>query len=152
MSNEKIFGGKYITQVQYIGNQNYAVSIWNKSGIYIVSRAEGVKSVKIEDPRYYSHTTDLKPMFEKLLGQEMPYLLQRNKNAISLVDVKNNHIQTLIEIRNSDLFCEKLQIDVDRVSGKLKMAYVTWQNDKTYIKEIELPENLIEIMKSAADL
>ena len=30
--------------------------------------------------------------------------------------------------------------------------YVTWQNDKTYVKEIELPDQFIDTLRSAADL
>jgi hypothetical protein len=30
--------------------------------------------------------------------------------------------------------------------------YVSWQNDRTYVKEITLPETFINTLKSAADL
>ena len=67
-------------------------------------------------------------------------MVARNKNAINLVDLRNRHIQPLIEIKNSDLFCEKLCHRVDNETGQVCLIYVTWQNDKTYVKEIELPE------------
>ena len=57
-----------------------------------------------------------------------------------MIDLRNRHIQTLIEIKNSDLFCEKLGVRCDRDTGQLYLMYVTWQADKTYVKEIELPE------------
>lgn len=30
--------------------------------------------------------------------------------------------------------------------------YVTWHNDRTYVKEISLPESFIDTLKSAAEL
>ena len=78
--------------------------------------------------------------------------MTRNKNSINLVDLRNKHIQPLIEIKNSDLFCEKLNVRQDQDTGQVMLMYVTWQNDKTYVKEIELPEQFIDTLRSAADL
>ena len=72
--------------------------------------------MKIEDPRYSSHTTDLKPLFPEQFS-ELPYIVTRNKNGINLIDLRNRHIQPLIEIKNSDLFCEKLCHRVDNQTG-----------------------------------
>lgn len=53
--------------------------------------------------------------------------------------MNNRHIEPLIEVRNSELFCEKLVVThfADQV---IRLLYVSWHNDKTYVKEIELPE------------
>ena len=40
----------------------------------------------------------------------------------------------------------------DTDTGQVFLMYVTWQNDKTYVKEIELPEQFIDTLRSAADL
>lgn len=64
VSEEKIFFGKYVTQLCPITATSYLVSIWNQPGVYIVERRPGHKPEKIEDPRYNSHTTDIKPLFE----------------------------------------------------------------------------------------
>ena len=53
-------------------------------------------------------------------------MVARNKNAINLVDLRNRHIQPLIEIKNSDLFCEKLCHRVDNETGQVCLIYVTW--------------------------
>ena len=82
----------------------------------------------------------------------MPYVVARNKNSINLIDLRNRHIQPLIEIKNSDLFCEKLSLRCDSDTGQVFVTYVTWQNDKTYVKEIELPDQFIDTLRSAADL
>jgi len=93
----------------------------------------------------------LKPLFAENFA-ELPYIVTRNKNSINLVDLRNKHIQPLIEIKNSDLFCEKLSVRQDADTGQVMLMYVTWQNDKTYVKEIELPEQFIDTLRSAADL
>ena len=59
--------------------------------MYIVSRNAHVKPVKIEDPRYNSHTTDLKPLFPEQFN-ELPYVVSRNRNSINLIDLRNRHI------------------------------------------------------------
>lgn len=76
--------------------------------------------------------------------------MSRNKNSINLIDLNNRHIQPLIEIRNAELFCEK--ICISRMDGLIKLMYVTWHNDRTYVKEITLPDQFMETLKSAADL
>ena len=129
--------------------------------MFIVERSPKTKPTKIEDPRYNSHTTDLKPLFPEHFI-ELPYIVTRNKNSIcrtgypvlqiNLIDLRNRHIQPLIEIKNSDLFCEKLNVRQDTDTGQIFLMYVTWQNDKTYVKEIELPEQFIDTLRSAADL
>ena len=81
----------------------------------------------------------MKPLFPEHF-HELPYIVTRNKNSINLIDLRNRHIQPLIEIKNSDLFCEKLNVRQDTDTGQVFLMYVTWQNDKTYVKEIELPE------------
>jgi len=81
-------------------------------------------------------------------------VLARNKNSINLIDLRNHHIQPLIEIRNADLFCEKLclrEMPAEE-GGGISMMYVSWQNDKTFVKEIGLPDQFIETLRSAADL
>lgn len=93
----------------------------------------------------------MKPLFPENFS-ELPYIVTRNKNSINLVDLRNKHIQPLIEIKNSDLFCEKLNVRQDQDTGQVMLMYVTWQNDKTYVKEIELPEQFIDTLRSAADL
>lgn len=93
----------------------------------------------------------MKPLFPENFS-ELPYIVTRNKNSINLVDLRNKHIQPLIEIKNSDLFCEKLNVRQDQDTGQIMLMYVTWQNDKTYVKEIELPEQFIDTLRSAADL
>jgi len=40
----------------------------------------------------------------------------------------------------------------DNDTGQVYLTYVTWQNDKTYVKEIELPDQFIDTLRSAADL
>ena len=40
----------------------------------------------------------------------------------------------------------------DRETGQQYLMYVTWQGDKTYVKEIELPESFMDTLRSAADL
>ena len=74
-----------------------------------MERSAKIKPQKIEDPKYNSHTTDLKPLFPEQFS-ELPYIVQRNKSSINVIDLRNRHIQTLIEIKNSDLFCEKLGV------------------------------------------
>ena len=81
----------------------------------------------------------MKPLFPENFT-ELPYIVTRNKNSINLIDLRNRHIQPLIEIKNSDLFCEKLNVRQDTDTGQVFLMYVTWQNDKTYVKEIELPD------------
>ncbi len=109
------------------------------------------KPQRIDDPRFNSHTTDLKPLFPDSI-ETLPYIISRNKNSISLIDYRNKHIQPLIEIRNCDLFCEKLCVTIEPESGLVRLMYVSWQNDKTFVKEITLPETFINTLKSAADL
>ena len=143
-SNDSIFKGKYVTQMCMVSAGTYCVSIWNQSGVFIVSRDSKSKPIKIEDPRYNSHITDLKPLFPDQLDH-LPYLLERNKNSINLIDLANRSVQPLIDIRNADLFCEKLclrHVPSER-GGGMSMVYVSWQNEKTFIKEIELPESFI---------
>lgn len=60
---DQIFKGKYVTQICKISKGQYVVSVWNQSGVFIVNRDPKEKPIKIEDPRYNSHTTDLKPLF-----------------------------------------------------------------------------------------
>ena len=151
LGDDKIFTGKYVTQVGLLPRGAFICSIWNQSGVFIVDRNPKNKPQKIEDPRYNSHTTDLKPLFPENFS-ELPYIVTRNKNSINLVDLRNKHIQPLIEIKNSDLFCEKLNVRQDQDTGQVMLMYVTWQNDKTYVKEIELPEQFIDTLRSAADL
>lgn len=60
--------GKYITQVCSLGNDRFLIAIWNQSGAFLVNRSKDWKGkpsrpIQIEDPRYNSHTTDLKPLF-----------------------------------------------------------------------------------------
>jgi hypothetical protein len=119
------------------------VSVWNQSGVFLVDRSQAAsgkatKPIHIEDPKYNSHITDLKPLFAGAL-RDFPYIVSRNKNAICLIDLRNNHIQPLIEIRNAELFCEKLAINQDPENGAIKLMYVSWQNDRTFVKEITLP-------------
>lgn len=116
-----------------------------------MDRSSKSKPKKIEDPRYNSHTTDLKALFPDCFS-DFPYIVSRNKNSINLIDLRNKHIQPLIEIKNQDLFCEKMSVRHDSDTGQIWLMYVTWQNDKTYVKEIELPHNFIETLRSAADL
>ena len=151
IGEDKIFGGKYVTQIVVLARGAYLISIWNQAGVFICDRSPKSKPLKIEDPRYNSHTTDLKPLFPDQF-QELPYVVARNKNAINLIDLRNRHIQPLIEIKNSDLFCEKLQLRTDNDTGTVCLMYVTWQNDKTFVKEIELPDQFIDTLRSAADL
>ena len=111
----------------------YLISIWNQAGVFIVDRSPKNKPLKIEDPRYNSHITDLKPLFPDQF-QELPYVVARNKNAINLVDLRNRHIQPLIEIKNSDVFLLSAQSSlgcVKNITGilnvhtqGLKYAYV----------------------------
>jgi hypothetical protein len=123
-----------------VSKGTYCISIWNQSGVFIVNREPGAKAVKIEDPRYNSHITDLKPLFPENFA-ELPYVIARNKNSINLIDLRNRHIQPLIEIRNADLFCEKLCLrETPDSQGGISMMYVSWQNDKTFVKEITLPD------------
>jgi hypothetical protein len=117
----------------------------------LVERRPGHKPEKIEDPRYNSHTTDIKPLFPDEIT-EFPYVITRNRNAINLIDLRNRHTQPLIEIRNSDLFCEKLCLTIDPDSRNIRLMYVSWQKDHTFVKEIQLPGKFIETLKSAADL
>lgn len=68
LSNEQIMPGKYITQICLIGEGKFLVSIWNQSGTFIVNRSgwfggKPAKPVWIEEPRFSSHITDLKPLF-----------------------------------------------------------------------------------------
>ena len=128
--------------------------MWNQSGTFLVNRSPDFsgkpqKPIHLEDPRFNSHTTDLKPLFPNQM-EEFPYIVTRNKNSINLIDINNRHIQPLIEIRNAELFCEK--ITISRVDGFIKLMYVTWHNDRTFVKEITLPEEFMETLRSAADL
>lgn len=150
LGDDKIFNGKYVTQIILLPKGNFLCSIWNQSGVFVVDRTPKSKPVKIEDPRYNTHTTDLKPLFPDFFA-ELPYIVTRNKNSISLIDLRNRHVQPLIEIKNSDLFCEKLNVRSDPETGNIFLLYVTWQNEKTYVKEIELPDAFIETLRSAAD-
>lgn len=88
---DSIFKGKYVTQICKISKGAYCVSVWNQSGVYIVNRDPKEKPIKIEDPRYNSHITDLKPLFPDQFV-DLPYVVARNKNSINLVDLRNRHI------------------------------------------------------------
>lgn len=88
-------------------------------------------------------------MFPNQLS-EFPFVVSRNKNSINLIDLNNRHIQPLIEIRNAELFCEK--ITLSRVDNLIKLMYVTWHNDRTFVKEITLPDEFMDTLRSAADL
>ena len=125
LSDEKIFTGKYVTQIVLLPKGNFLCSIWNQSGVFVVDRVPKSRPVKIEDPRYNTHTTDLKPLFSSQFS-ELPFVVTRNKNSISLVDLRNRTIQPLIEIKNAELFCEKLQVRTDPSSGSVYLLYVTW--------------------------
>ena len=116
LGEDKIFSGKYVTQIVLLPRGAFLISIWNQAGVFIVDRSPKSKPLKIEDPRYNSHTTDLKPLFPDQFV-ELPYVVARNKNAINLIDLRNRHIQPLIEIKNSDLFCEKLCYRTDSETG-----------------------------------
>ena len=72
-----------------------------------------MRPIVIDDPRFNSHITDLKPLLPGQL-RDYPYIVCRNKNSINLIDLNNTHIQPLIEIRNAELFCEKLCLTVDQ--------------------------------------
>ena len=122
---EKIFFGKYVTQLCPVSATGYLVSIWNQPGLWLCERRPGCKPEKIEDPRYNSHTTDIKPLFPDQIA-DFPYVVSRNRNSINLVDLRNRHTQPLIEIRNSDLFCEKLCLTIDPDTYNLRMMYVSW--------------------------
>ena len=91
LHQDKIFAGKYVTQIVPLPRGAYLISIWNQAGVFIVDRSPKNKPLKIEDPRYNSHITDLKPLFPDQF-QELPYVVARNKNAINLVDLRNRHI------------------------------------------------------------
>jgi hypothetical protein len=52
-------------------------------------------------------------------------------------------MQPLIEIRNSELFCEKMTITAEPGTGLIRLMYVSWHNDTTYLKEITLPNAFI---------
>lgn len=80
--------------------------------------------------------------------EELPYIVLRNKNSINLIDLNNLHIQPLIEIRNAELFCEKMTIVQE--NEHVKLMYCTWHNERTYVKEITLPAEFIETLRSAA--
>lgn len=74
-----------------LAQSQYLVSIWNQSGVFIVSKSTKSKPIKLEDPRYNSHTTDLKPLFPEDFNM-LPYVISRNKNSINLIDLRNRHI------------------------------------------------------------
>lgn len=91
LGEDKIFSGKYVTQVTLLPRGSFLCSIWNQSGVFVVDRTPRSKPMKIEDPRYNSHTTDLKALFPEQFG-ELPYVVTRNKNGINLIDLRNRHI------------------------------------------------------------
>ena len=91
LGEDKIFTGKYVTQICLLPRGEFLCSIWNQSGVFIVDRSPKAKPQKVEDPRYNSHTTDLKPLFPDHF-QELPYIVTRNKNSINLIDLRNRHI------------------------------------------------------------
>ena len=79
-----------------LGRGKFLVAVWNQSGLYVIDRSVNytgtpAKPFKIEDPKYNSHTTDLKPLFPNNLDI-LPYIITRNKNAINLVDLNNRHV------------------------------------------------------------
>jgi hypothetical protein len=80
--------------------------------------------------------------------EEFPYIVLRNKNSINLIDLYNQHIQPLIEIRNAELFCEKMALLHE--DNTVKLMYTTWHNERTYVKEITLPDAFIDTLRSAA--
>ena len=45
-----------------------------------------------------------------------------------------------------------MELRHDRDTGQVHLVYVSWQNDRTYVKEIELPYQFIDTLRSAADL
>lgn len=90
LGDELVFSGKYVTQICLLPRGEYLISIWNQPGVFIVDRDTN-RPVKIEDPRFNSHTTDLKPLFADQFT-ELPYLISRNKNSINLIDLRNRHI------------------------------------------------------------
>lgn len=90
LGEDKIFSGKYVTQICLLPRGTFLCSIWNQSGVFLVER-NGRKPIKVEDPRYNSHTTDLKPLFPENFT-ELPYVVARNKNSINLIDLRNRHI------------------------------------------------------------
>ena len=91
LGEDAIFKGKYVTQIVLLTRGAFLISIWNQAGVFVVDRSPKSKPLKIEDPRYNSHTTDLKPLFPEQF-QELPYVVARNKNAINLIDLRNRHI------------------------------------------------------------
>ena len=92
LGEDKIFTGKYVTQVCLMPRGAFVCSIWNQTGVFVVDRSPKSKPQKVEDPRYNSHTTDLKPLFPDQNFDDFPYLVQRNKNAINVIDLRNRHI------------------------------------------------------------
>lgn len=91
LGEDKIFSGKYVTQIVLLTRGAFLISIWNQAGVFVVDRSPKNRPLKIEDPRYNSHTTDLKPLFPEQFV-DLPYVVARNKNAINLIDLRNRHI------------------------------------------------------------
>lgn len=60
--------------------------------MFVAERSAKSKPYKIEDPHYNSHTTDLKPLFPEKFFTDLPYVVQRNKNSINVIDLRNRHI------------------------------------------------------------
>lgn len=50
-----------------------------------------MRPILVEDAKFNSHCTDLKPLFEGQL-KEFPYIVIRNKNAINLIDLNNKYM------------------------------------------------------------
>ena len=61
-------------------------------------------------------------------------------------------MEPLIEVKNSDLFCEKLIVSPIRSNSSVRITYATWEQNKTFVKEIEVPADVLKKLKSAAEL
>ena len=112
--------------------------------MFIIDKPSRRVSV-VEDPKFNCHTTDLKPLFSN-------YIVTRNMNAICVVDVKNKQCQTLIEVKNQKLFCEKLDVYRGTEGQATRLLYVKAHNDRAELKQICLPPQFLEVLKSASDL
>eukprot|EP00352_Strombidinopsis_acuminata_P004328 CAMPEP_0176392258 /NCGR_PEP_ID=MMETSP0126-20121128/40716_1 /TAXON_ID=141414 ORGANISM="Strombidinopsis acuminatum, Strain SPMC142" /NCGR_SAMPLE_ID=MMETSP0126 /ASSEMBLY_ACC=CAM_ASM_000229 /LENGTH=61 /DNA_ID=CAMNT_0017762931 /DNA_START=1989 /DNA_END=2174 /DNA_ORIENTATION=- len=61
-------------------------------------------------------------------------------------------MEPLLEVKNSDLFCEKLIVQSIKSNNSVRITYATWEQNKTFVKEIEVPSDVLKKLKSAAEL
>ena len=142
--------GKDVTEVSEFSHDRFVIGLWNENDFLIIDRNRmGQQPEKLVEPLWCNNLcTDMVPIpgYHPLT---FPFYLSKTLRSISIIDFRAKKVYTLLETQDmpTDCYGYKKMTLATTTDGRLKLIFVTAENQNTVVQEVSFARYFMKALK-----